>query len=49
MKGCLRGLIWFIIIGLICTVIVTWIAAQQPTQPKPFNPGGVGQAPSTVR
>lgn len=49
MKGCLRGLIWFIVIGLICTVIVTWIATQQPTPPKPFNPGGVGQQTTTVR
>ena len=41
MKGCLKGLIWFIIIGLICTVIVTWIASGVKSPPSvPSAPSG---------
>lgn len=49
MKGCLRALLILIVVGCICMVVVAAIAASVPDQPKPFNPGGVGQAPTIVR
>lgn len=46
MRGCLRALLSFILVGCVCMVIVVLIARTTPAAPKPFNPGGVGQASS---
>lgn len=49
MRALFRLFLGFIMLGCICLAILIVWASMVPEHPKPFNPGGVGQATSIPR